>query len=214
MKKTTFLLIISLTFWGCITFSQSYKLGTDAAINKDWDEAVRYYEKAVLEDAENSVYRIALLRARVSASYMHLVEARKLASDGKEKEALSEYERALYYDPSNRAIVEEARGLTEEKVEEKREKVVKIEPPVRLKAGEEKIQLKFIHEASLRSIFQALGKYAQVNIIFDEMFKDKPFSVDLIDMSFEQAVSFLCMASKNFYRTINEKTIIIIPAFT
>ena len=211
MKKTTFLLIISLAFWGCVTFSQSYKLGTEAAVNKDWDEAVRYYEKAVLEDAENSVYRIALFRAKVSASYMHLVEARKLASDGREKEALSEYERALYYDPSNRAIAEEARGLTEEKVEEKREKVVKIEPPIRLKAGEENIQLKFIHEASLRSIFQALGKYAHVNVIFDEMFKDKPFSVDLADMNFEQAVSFLCMASKNFYRTIDEKTIIIIP---
>jgi general secretion pathway protein D len=77
--------------------------------------------------------------------------------------------------------------------------------------SQEKIQLKFMQEASLRSIFQALGKHAGVNILFDETFSDKPFSIDLSDMDFEQAVQSLCLASKNFYRIIDPKTLIVVP---
>ena len=38
-----------------------------------------------------------------------------------------------------------------------------------------------------------------------------PFSIDLSGLNFEQAVNTLCMATKNFFRIINDKTILIIP---
>ncbi|MFQ5721842.1 MAG: secretin N-terminal domain-containing protein, partial [Candidatus Aminicenantales bacterium] len=65
--------------------------------------------------------------------------------------------------------------------------------------------------ASLRSVFQALAKSAEINIIFDEQFRDIPFTIDLVDMTFEQALNSLCLASKNFYRIIDEKTVIVAP---
>jgi len=70
--------------------------------------------------------------------------------------------------------------------------------------------LRFV-ESNIRSIFQALGKYAEVNILFDEQFKDISFSINLTDMDFEAAINALCLASKNFYRIIDEKTIIVAP---
>jgi len=88
---------------------------------------------------------------------------------------------------------------------------VKIEPPVRLVVSDEKIVLRFPVEVSLRSIYQALGKHARINIIFDEQFRDAPFSIELVDMSFEQALYYLCMASKNFYRIVDEKTVVVAP---
>ena len=92
MKKTVIIVIIlMLTFSGCAVLSRSYKLGTEASINKNWDEAVKYYERAVLEDPENSVYRLALLRAKIGASLFHLQEARKLAAQEKKEEALAAY---------------------------------------------------------------------------------------------------------------------------
>lgn len=209
MKKIVLLTVIALTFWGCATFSRSYKLGTEAAVNKNWDEAVRYYERAVLENPENSVYRLALLRAKIAASYTHLIKARELASQGRKEEALGEYEKALSYDPSNRAIAEEARSLTEE-VKEEKPKKARIEPPVKLEVDKEKIHMKFV-DANLRSVFQALGKHARVNVLFDEQFRDIAFSIDLVGMIFEQALNSLCLASKNFYRIIDERTIIIAP---
>lgn len=211
MKKIALLIIVALTFWGCSAFSRSYKLGTEASFNKNWDEAIRYYEMAVLENPKNSVYRLALFRARVAASYTHLIKARQLASQERKEEALVEYEKALSYDPSNRAIAEEARSLAEGEVKEEEPKKIRIEPPVKLKVDKEKIVLRFPVEINLRSIFKALGKHARVNIIFDEQFRDIPFSINLVDMSFEQALNSLCLASKNFYRVIDEGTIIVAP---
>lgn len=210
MKKISFLMIIVLAFWGCTVLNRSYKLGTEAAVNKNWDEAIKYYEKAVIEDPENSVYRLALLRAKIAASLSHVQEARRLASQGRKEDAVAEYEKALSYDPSNRAIAEEARSLTEEEVIEEKLEKIKIELPVKLKVDKKKLQLKFIN-ASLRSIFQALAKSARINIIFDEQFRDVPFTIDLVDMIFEQALNSLCLASKNFYRIIDERTIIVAP---
>lgn len=211
MRKTICLIIFALILWGCATFNPSYRQGTQAAMNKNWDEAIQHLEKAALEDPNNSVYRIALIRAKLAASYDHLNKARELASRGEKEEALAEYRKALSYGQLGSDIVEEAKRLTEEKPEEEKPKEVKIEPPVRLMVSDEKIVLRFPVEVSLRSIYQALGKHARVNIILDDQFRDIPFSIELVDMSFEQALHYLCMASKNFYRIVDEKTVIVAP---
>jgi general secretion pathway protein D len=116
----------------------------------------------------------------------------------------------MAYDPYNRGIAVEARalkGIEEEPIPERK----KIELPVKLQVGDERIDLKFMREVSLRSIFQALGKYAQINILYDEQFRDIPFTIDLSDMTFKQALNILCLASKNFYRIIDERTVIVVP---
>lgn len=210
MRKILSLTIIILVFLGCTVLNRNYKLGTEAAVNKDWDAAIEYYERAVREDSDNSVYRLALLRAKIAASLTHLQQARSLASQNKKEEALAEYERALFYDPTNVAIAAEAGRLMEEGIKEKKPREVKIELPVKLKVDKKKLQLKFVN-ASLRSIFQALAKSANINIIFDEQFRDVPFTIDLADMTLEQALNSLCLASKNFYTIIDEKTIIVAP---
>jgi len=212
MKKMAILSLTFLVLWGCATFSQDYKLGTQAAVNKNWEEAIRHYEKAVQEDPDNSVYRLALLRARMGASLAHVQKARNLAAAGKKEEALAEYRTALSYDPGNRTIIAEARRLASEEPEKEEREETEIEPPVKLQVGQEKLRLNFVHDrVMLKSIFEALGKHAQVNILFDEQFKNIPFSVDLTDRTFEQALDSLCMATKNFYRVIDEKTVIIVP---
>jgi len=211
MKKIVFVCFVIAFFWGCTTLSQHYKSGYKAAMNKDWDRAVEFYEKAVLEDPQNSAYRLALYRAKIAASYSHLYRARNLGAEGKKEEALKEYEVAFTYDTTNMKIYEEAKRFALKGTVEERPKEIKIEKPITLDVSTEKIQLKFLQEASLRSIFQALGKHAGVNILFDETFSDKPFAIDLSDMDFEQAVQALCLASKNFYRIIDRKTLIIVP---
>lgn len=211
MRKVASLIIVALAFWGCASFSTSYKLGTEAAINKNWDEAIQYFEKASLDDPKNSVYRLALIRAKLAASYDHLNKAREHASHERKEEALAEYKKALSYGQLGQDIVDEARRLSAEEVKEEKPKEFKIEPPIKLEVSDERIELRFPVEISLRSIFQALGKHARVNIIFDEQFRDMPFTIDLVDMSFEQALDSLCMASKNFYRIIDVKTVIVAP---
>ena len=213
MRRIIPLMILALAFWGCATFNQSYKLGTEEAINKNWDEAVALYERATLEDPKNSVYRLALLRARFSASSSHMQKARVLVNQDKLEEAMIEYQKALEYDPDNRAAYQEVRNLAkgELRKEGPEKSTTKIEPPVKLNVTSDRLTLKFLQEISLRSIFMAMGKYSQVNMIFDESFRDRPFSIDLTDMAFSQALNNLCITTKNFYRIIDEKTVLIIP---
>ena len=212
MRKHAWVLImVALSFWGCASFvSQYFKLGNQAEINKDWDRAIEYYEKAIAEKPNEYSYKMSLNRVRMTASLVHLQSARSLARQGKQDEALKEYEKALSYDPQNRALYLEMRRLTEGAPVEEKLKEEKVEYPVKLKVAKDKIELKFT-EASLRSIFQALGKHAQVNIIFDELFKDLPLTIDIAGRQFEEAVGYLCLASKNFYRIIDERTLIVVP---
>jgi general secretion pathway protein D len=210
MKKILIILVVSFALWSCATLSPSYKSGTKAALNKDWDQAVEYFERAVLENPKKSYYRAALLRAKVNASLVHVARARNLSAQGKKEEALAEYKTALSFDPTNFRIIDEARTMAGEKPRVEEPVASKIEPLIKLQVSRDPIDLKFT-ETNLRSIFLALGKYAGVNIIFDELFKDTPFAIDLEGMNFEEALNALCMASKSFYRSFNEKTVIIIP---
>ncbi|MGD2246465.1 MAG: tetratricopeptide repeat protein, partial [Candidatus Aminicenantes bacterium] len=210
MKKLSLLLVVLMILWSCVTFSRNYRLGSEAALNKDWDKAVEYYEKAYAENPTNSVYRLALQRAKVSASLAHLYAARRLAASDKKEEALKEYERSLFFNYS-RMVADEAQILAGKEPKKEKPKEIKIEPPVKLDVGLEPIELRFRQQASLRSIFQALGKAANINIIFDEQFREISYSIDLTNKTFEQAVNILCMATKNFYSIIDEQTIIIVP---
>lgn len=214
MKKVAFLSIVMLIFAlsGCSPFNQNYKLATEAAANKNWDEAIEYYEKAILEDSSNAAYRLALIRAKILASYAHVFKARNLAAAGKKEEALAEYQKALSYDPNNRAILVETQLLTSKEQEAPKPAEIKIESPVKLQVNDQKLSLNFMHDSvKLKAIFQALGKHAKINILFDESFKDIPYSVDLTDRTFEQALNSLCMATKNFHRVIDERSLIIVP---
>jgi len=211
MKKAAALIMIMGALWGCAVLSRSYRQGNAAEINKQWDEAIKSYELAALENPGEAVYRLALMRAKASAGLFHVQQARTLAGQGKTEEAVSEVRKALSYDPQNRFYADELAALTREPAKKTEPAAEKgIEAPFKLKVTVEKVQLKFT-EAQLRSIFQALGKYAGINFVFDEQFRDVSLSIDLTDRTFEQAMSFLCLASKNFYRPIDEKTVIIVP---
>ncbi len=211
MKRIALLMAAVLIISGCATFTHSYKLGSRAALNKNWDESIHYFERALREDPKNPVYRIALLRARLAASYEHLNKAREFASHEKKEEALAEYKKALSYGQLGSEIVEEARRLREAEVKKEKPREVRIEPPIKLRVDEEKIVLRFPVEVSLRSIFQALAKHGRINIIFDEQFRDIPFSIEFVDMTFERTLNYLCLASKNFYRIVDEKTVVVAP---
>lgn len=210
MKKIGILLVAVLFIWGCATLSPSYKMGAQAALSKNWDKAIEHFEQAVLENPKDSFYKMALLRAKISASLYHAIKARDLVSQGKKDEALAEYKTALRFDPTNMRVSEEMKVLAGGKRPAAQPRVTPIKAPIQLQVSGEPVDLKFT-QTNLRSIFMALGKYGGINILFDELFKDMPFAIDLEGMNFEGALNALCMASKCFFRPINEKTVIIVP---
>ncbi len=211
MKKLALIVLAALAASACATLSSTYKQGTQAEMARLYDEAIAQYEKAVLENPKESVYRLALERAKLSASLSHLREARRLADAGKRSEAQAEYAKALSYNPRNTQIALEARTRTAEPAPKAEPVSEKIEYPIKLKARDEAVQAHVPTESSLRSIFLAVGKSAGINVVFDENFRDVPFTTDISGQTFEGAIRSICQATKNFYRIIDERTVIIVP---
>jgi general secretion pathway protein D len=204
------ILVLVLAAGACQTLSLDYRQGVQAEMNQNFEEAVRQYQKAALEHPNDSTYRIALFRARASASLYYFQEARTFASQNKRKEAELSYQKALFFDPKNYRAAAELKALLAPP-----EKAVKngdkLEGPVRLKGAGEALELSFPRDVSLRSIFQTLGRMTGVNFLYDDTFRDSNLAIDLTGKDLQQAVSFLCVASKNFSRVIDEKTVIIVP---
>ncbi len=210
MKKIALILIAALAAAACVTFSPYYKQGSQAEMNKQFEEAIALYEKAALENPKEPVYRLALERARISASLFHLQEARRLVAKGQREAAAAEYGKALALNPRDTQTALEARQMTVEPPREE-PKPEKIEFPIKLKGKDAPIQARFGMESSLRSVFLAVGKSAGINILFDENFRDIPYAPDLSNQTLEGAIKVLCQATKNFFRIIDERTVIIVP---
>lgn len=211
MKKIALVLITALSAAACATFNPNYKLGAAAEINKEFDEAIAAYEKAALENPKESVYRIALERAKLSAGLFHLQEARRLVAAGQRVEAQAEYAKVMAYNPRDTQVALEARLQASEASEPADSVAEKIEFPIKLKVKDEPGLVRVPMESSLRSIFLTLGKAAGINVVFDENFRDVPFTADLSGQSFEQSLKTICQATKNFYRILDERTVIVVP---
>jgi general secretion pathway protein D len=212
MKKSALLaLVLFAGSWACTVLSPQYHLGVKAEMANQWEQAVGYYEKALLEDPTSSFYRAARERARFGASLSFLHEARSLVAQGKKEEAKAAYAKAMAYNPRDVMIIHESQKALAEGPKEAEKKPAKIEFPIKLKAKDEALQLRFPSETSLRSIFTALGRAGGITIIFDESFRDVPFSTDATNLTFEQALKGICVATRNFYRIIDERTVIVVP---
>jgi general secretion pathway protein D len=211
MKKIALVLITALAAAACVTFNSNYKLGAEAEINKKFDEAIAAYEKAALENPKESVYRLAIERAKLSAGLFHLQEARRLIAAGKRAEAQAEYAKVMAYNPRDTQVALEARLQAVGASDPAESVPEKIEFPIKLKVKNEPGLVRVPLESSLRSIFLTLGKAAGINVVFDENFRDVPFTADLSGQSFEQTLKTICQATKNFYRILDERTVIVVP---
>jgi general secretion pathway protein D len=210
MKKYALILVLALAAGACQTLSLDYRQGTKAEMGQNYEEAIRLYQKAALGHPNDSVYRLALVRAKALGSLYFIQAARTLVTQNKKKEAEVNYRKALFFDPQNFQAANELTALIAppEKPQKNGEK---LEGPVRLKGSGEPLNLSFRNEVSLRSIFQTLGRLAGVNFLYDDTFRDTNLAIDLTGKELQQAVNFLCVASKNFSRVIDERTVIIVP---
>ncbi len=202
----------------------AYRQGEQAAEQGDWDLAVARYTRALEKDANNIGYKIALENARIQASRFHYDEARKhLAAKDLEK-AADELEIASNYDPSNRSASDDLLLVREQILERERERserdrydqmkaeasAARVPVPVLSPRSPVPITLKF-QDASLQKIFDSLARIVGVNILFDEGFRDKKYSVNLTGVTFEEALEQLTFVNRLFYKVLDQNTIIVVP---
>jgi general secretion pathway protein D len=223
-RRLAAVLVLAILASGCAA-SRAFRHGQDKARIGDWDEAIKYYTKAVQEDPENGEYRIHLRRAQDEAYHKHTERARDLEKRDDLEGALGEYRKALEIVSTDRIVqskVAELERAIRERVEANRPRPrieqlqqqarVQGAPPLLNPADRTPLRINFGASSSLRDIINFIGVSSGININYDANFVDKPYGpVNLDGVTIEEALNQVLSANQYYYKITSPKTILIIP---
>ena len=201
--------------------SSLFKRGQEAEARQDYDAAFDYFQKANAKSPKDLSYRTALYRVRVSASAMHLTKGRKLLQSGDEQGALAEFLHASEIDPGNEAAQQEIVRLRQKNGQAapepevalpepagEQQEINSIGAPAELKPlSNEPLTLRMTEDAKV--VYQAIGKAAGVNVLFDPDYNSKRIQVDLNNVSLLDALRIVSTMSGTFWRPVTSNTIFV-----
>jgi general secretion pathway protein D len=198
-----------------------FKRGQSAEAKEDYDAAFENFQKAYQKDGKNLEYRTALFRVRITASSMHVTKGEKLLKSGSESEALTEFLRAAEIDPSNEAAQQAIARVRKKngevtpssetslpEAEGKQEDLESMGAPAELRpVSNEPLTLHMTEDTKV--IYQAVGKAAGVNVLFDPDYSSKRIQVDLNNVSMLDALRIVGTISNTFWRPVTDNTIFV-----
>jgi general secretion pathway protein D len=213
---------LTLLLSGCAA-SMAYRDGNTAAKVGDWDAAVGHFRTAVQEDPDKPEYKIALQRAMIEASQLHISAGKVFEEKGQLDAALREFHRASEYDPSNRELAAHVNeldhrlmaqieaGRPKPPIDSMRERARGMHPePTLNPASREPLDLHFT--GSVRDLLKFIGSASGINITFTSDYRDPPqIALDLSGVTLEQALQQVLSVNGFFYKVLNERTILVIP---
>src|SRR5258707_2645478 len=213
---------ISLVVAGCPKGGTNFNQGRKAQDLQDYDAAFEYYQKALKTDPGNAEYKIKFDQARFGAGELHTKNGLNLREKGALENAASEFRKAAFMDPSSVAAEQELRKTIAMIDDRERTANAASEPPPdndeaeiastppQLKAlSRAPINLKMSNDAKV--VFDTIGKLAGLTVIYDPDFPARRISVELNDVTLQQALDIVCIESKAFSTPISENIILVIP---
>jgi general secretion pathway protein D len=206
---------------------------------KEWDAALESYEKALSEDPAEIVYQMALQKTRLQTSLMHIDNGLKLRAQGQLGEALLEFQKAYAIDPASAIATQELQLTQDMIARERKrvQQTGKEAPPAeraltpveQVKKDElDKIDrilsvpdLRPINPILLhlripgqktKTVFESIAAYAGINVVWDPEYqppqKDS-ISVDFDNTSLEQALDYVAVQTKSYWKALSPNTIFI-----
>ncbi|MFZ1940334.1 MAG: cohesin domain-containing protein [Terracidiphilus sp.] len=201
--------------------NSDYKQGQNAESREDYDAAFADYQKALTRNPKDDRFKIALARVRVTASSAHVSKGRKLFAAGDVQGALAEFLHAAEIDPSNEAAQQEIARVRQRQGQstaapevaipeapEAAEELQEVGSPVELKpVSNEPLSLHMVEDA--KTVYQAVGKAAGINVLFDPDYNSKRIQVDLNNVSLMDALRIVGTMSNTFWRPVTSNTIFV-----
>src|SRR6267154_525749 len=208
---------------GCPKGQPDFSQGKKAETIQDYDAAFVFYQKAVKADPYNTNYKVKLNRIRFEASELHGKRGVELRRQGDLQGAAGEFQRAQAMDPSSPVADQELHKTVEMIAEKNRAADAAAEPlvdpneaPLAASPPEIKplsrapINLKMPNQEA-KIIFDTIGKIAGLTVIYDPDFPARRISVELNNVTLEQALEIVQLESKAFVKPVTENIIFVIP---
>ena len=198
-----------------------FKRGQTAEAKEDYDAAYDNYQKAHTKAPKDLQFRAAMYRVRITASAAHVTKGQKLLDAGNEQGALSEFLHAAAIDSSNEAAQQAIAAVRKKhgeitpvsetsipQIEGKQENLETMGAPAVLKpVSNEPLTLHIQEDAKM--VYQAIGKAAGVNVLFDPEYTSKRIQVDLNNVSLLDALRIVGTISNTFWRPVTENTLFV-----
>lgn len=208
-----------LLLWSCAS-GGAFRQGEKSYKAQNYDQAVVNFSKALASKPDSTQYKMWLARARVSAAETHYIKGAEYRKHGLLEEAIAEFQQAVYLDASHQLAADELqKTLTDWQkqqdkgnwdLEKRKKRATPGRDAPRLNPQSNiPIVLRFKDEGP-KKIYDALSKASGINFIYDDRLPlDKKVTVDISDVTFEQAMDQLMVMNKHFYKIMDENTIYI-----
>ncbi len=210
------------------------KQGHVLEVKKDYDGALELYEQALALDPGDPAYRIAAQRCRFLACQKHVDAGQKLRDQGDLAKALQEFMTAVQRDPSSSIAVQEwkrtqeiierdkgagakpdEKGLTPQQMAQKDsdDRIGSMLAPPELKPVNRVIQSLKMNSQPPRVLYETLCKLAGLNVVFDPQYQNtsgrQNYNVELNNSSIENALDYLGVLTKTFWKPLTENTVFV-----
>jgi general secretion pathway protein D len=225
LQRTAYLSLLvfaAIFLIGCPKANQDFEAGRKAEAIQDYDTALVHYERALRADPTNAEYKLRATRMHFEDGQFHLEAGEKALNKGDLQLALAEFEKAQAVDPSNEAADQEIRktmGLIAAQNAAATPKQTNPNPPddqdllsapPELKPlSREPINLKMTNDA--RVVFETIAKLAGLSVIFDPDFTSRRISIELPNITLEQALDAVSLESKAFWKPLTPSVIFVAP---
>ncbi|MFP5276330.1 MAG: cohesin domain-containing protein [Acidobacteriota bacterium] len=199
-----------------------YKRGQAAEARQDIDTAYAEYLKAYQKKPDDLRYRTALERVRTTDSNYHLTQGRQLFQAGNLQGALAEFLHAAEVDPGNQAAQQEIARVRQAQAGVpqpsgqsgtpapvgEQTTLSQMGSPVQLQpVSNEPLTLHMNEDAKV--VYQAIGKAAGINVLFDPDYTSRRIQVDLSNVSLMDALRIVGAMSNTFWRPVTKNTIFV-----
>jgi general secretion pathway protein D len=200
------------------------KRGQAAEAKDDYDTAYEDYLKAYQKDPKNLQYKTHYERTRFQAAVGHVEKGRKLRLAGDYMNAVTEFLRALAIDPGNQAAEQELEiarrqlngppgpqpppNAQQPVSQTETQDLQRAAGPIQLKpVSNDPITLHMVEDSKV--IYQAIGKAAGLNVLFDPDYTSRRIPVDLTNVSLMDALRIVGTISGTFWKPITQNTIFV-----
>jgi general secretion pathway protein D len=215
-------IVVSLFLGGCPKQNPEFEAGVHAEAVQDYDTALVHYEHALRNSPTNIEYKLKCDHVRAEAAESHMEKGQKEFDAGDLNIALAEFRRAQALDPSNSAAEQNVKRTMDLLAPAKGGAASDAPkqplpgggdllsgPPELKLMSREPINLKMTNDS--RVAFQTVAELAGLSVIFDPDFTSRRVSVDLVDVTLEQALDLIATESKAFWKPMTSSVLLIAP---
>jgi len=207
----------------CASGNVYFQKGRKAELRKDWDTALINYQRAMQSRPANAEYQLREAHARMEASQYHLEKGKKLLEQQRTSDALGEFQKAASIDPGNQAAKQELSRLMSKEVTARQEREKDLKQALEANQRQEQAastELKplpaeplthFRISADSKRVYETLCKLAGLNVAFTSDFQVQPVSLDLNNVTIENALHILSLQTHTFWRVVTSNTILVVP---